>query len=65
MPGWHKRERTVAAGDLTPSTSWLPQVLVALLLRCAAMVQTGEIIDELWGPSPAEREGCVTPTSRA
>ncbi len=40
------------SGDMTPTASKLRQVLALLLLRCNALVQTGEFIDEIWGAAP-------------
>jgi DNA-binding SARP family transcriptional activator len=45
-------EVTTEDGDVTPTAPKLRQVLALLLLRANCLVQTGEIIDELWGDCP-------------
>jgi DNA-binding SARP family transcriptional activator len=45
-------EVTTEYGDVTPTAPKLRQVLALLLLRCNCLVQTTEIIDELWGDCP-------------
>lgn len=39
-------------GELTPTAPKLRQVLALLLLRHNRMVQTGELVEELWGSTP-------------